>query len=225
MRLISREDRLKVRRAGIIGNKNFYNFSFNEDGSVTIVGIFDSDIDGKYISIVEEVIKNDGNGKRTGTDLGRYLERFGNGQGYTNNNFGSDASSFRFDVPTDAVYSRPSNDNSRRGRKTSSQTNQNQIASHLPIEQSFVDVAGHRRNVLGIGNGQYMVQDTKKNNYKFNSVEEAISAENENIIKRYANKNDRTLTWVKNKLIADPNFLVKEGRKGKASREPNIGFI
>ena len=44
-------------RVYVSGNKNFCIFRFNGDGSVTIVGIFDSDIDGEFISIVEEVIK------------------------------------------------------------------------------------------------------------------------------------------------------------------------
>lgn len=211
-------------RVYVSGNKNFCIFRFNGDGSVTIVGIFDSDIDGEFISIVEEVIKNDGDRKRSGGDLSRYLERFRDGQGYTNNNIGSIASSLRSDVQTDAVYSRSSRDNSRRSGETGSTTNQNQITSHIPIKQSFVDVAGKRRNVLGIGNGRYMVQGTKKNNYQFNSIEDAISAENENIIKRYANNNDRSVTWVKNELLKDPNFLAKEQAKGKASRELDLDY-
>ena len=39
-------------RVYVSGNKNFCIFRFNGDGSVTIVGIFDSDIDGEFISIV-----------------------------------------------------------------------------------------------------------------------------------------------------------------------------
>ena len=64
-----------------------------------------------------------------------------------------------------------------------------------------------------------MVQGTRTHNYEFNSIEEAISAENENIIQRYARKNNRSTTWVKNKLAEDSDFLVKERRKGKASQD------
>jgi hypothetical protein len=62
-----------------------------------------------------------------------------------------------------------------------------QLNSHLSIKQTFIDVSGKRRNVLGIGDGKYTVQDTKRHNYKFNSIEDAIAAENENIIQRYGN--------------------------------------
>ena len=83
------------------------------------------------------------------------------------------------------------------------------------VKQTFVDVAGYTRNVLGIGNGEYMVQGTHKNDYKFNSVEEAIAAENENIIKIYVKKYGKTVSWVKQLLANDPDFLKKERRKGK----------
>ena len=99
-------------------------------------------------------------------------------------------------------------------------TNKGQLISNtLPLKRKFVDILGRSRNVLGIGNGKYMVQDTKKVNYKFNSIEEAISAENENIIQRYARKNNRSVTWVKNKLAEDSDFLARERRKGKASQD------
>ncbi len=89
-----------------------------------------------------------------------------------------------------------------------------------PVKQTFIDVAGVKRNVLGLGNGLYMVEGTKRIKYEFSSVEEAIKAENENIIQRYAKKYEHTPSWVKKRLQEDSNFLANE-RKGKQFALPN----
>lgn len=86
--------------------------------------------------------------------------------------------------------------------------------TNLPIVETFTDITGRARTVLKIPNGQYKVKDTTKYKY-LDSIAEAISAENENIIKRYASKYDKTVSWVKNMLAEDPDFLKKERKKGK----------
>lgn len=91
--------------------------------------------------------------------------------------------------------------------------------TNLPIVETFTDVSGQNRKVLKFPNGQYVVKDTQKHNRMFSSIDQAISAENENIIQRYARKNNRSVTWVKNKLAEDSDFLAKERRKGKASQD------
>ena len=96
--------------------------------------------------------------------------------------------------------------------------------TNLLIAETFTDITGRKRRVLKIPNGQYMVKDTTKYKY-LNSVAEAISAENKNIIQRYARKIDSTVTWVKNRLAEDPDFLVKERKKGKASRELDTEYL
>lgn len=91
--------------------------------------------------------------------------------------------------------------------------------SNLPIVETFNDVSSRTRKVLKFPNGQYVVKDTQKHNRMFSSIDQAISAENENIIQRYARKNNSTVTWVKNKLAEDSDFLARERRKGKASQD------
>ena len=200
---------------------NCYIFYFNADGSITVKDILNTDEDSAVISIIEEKTNGNRAGKRDNTALSWYLERFRNGQGHHNNNNRGNVSSNRIDVQTDELYIGSSDHHGRRSGDGSGKINTNhaQVNSHLPIKHKFVDITGQHRNVLGIGDGQYMVQDTKKVNYKFNSIEEAISAENENIIQRYARKNNRSVTWVKNKLAEDSDFLARERRKGKASQD------
>ena len=70
------------------------------------------------------------------------------------------------------------------------------------------------RNVRELGH-EYMVEGTMRTKKLFPTVEEAIKAENDNIIQRYAKKYDHSVSWVKSKLEKDPAFLKKEIGKGK----------
>lgn len=56
-----------------------------------------------------------------------------------------------------------------------------------PIAEKFTDIAGRNRIVLKIGK-EYMVEDTPLIKRFFSTIDAAIQAENENIIKRYSQK-------------------------------------
>ncbi len=92
-----------------------------------------------------------------------------------------------------------------------------------PIVDTFKDISGRNRKVLKLGNQQYMVYESPLHKKIFATPQEAIDAENNNIIKRYAHKYERTPGWVREKLASDPDFLKKERQKGKRfalSRKP-----
>jgi len=206
-------------------SKKYYVFSFEVGGAITIRNAFDQETDAEIISYIEESIKNDRVRARTFQTFDRWFDSVRNGEGRDEVYSRNAIQQTEENGSIDGLDGRSSQSNT--GRHIESRVGNVQqkdnIGTHLPISRIFTDISGRKRKVLGISNGQYMVQDTKKVNYRFNSIEEAISAENENIIQRYARKNNRTVTWVKEKLAADSNFLVKERRKGKASQD--LDFI
>ena len=57
-----------------------------------------------------------------------------------------------------------------------------------------------------------MVEDTPLRNFMFDSINKAIDAENNNILKAYAKKHDRSLLWVKQQVEKNPQFLQKSVR-------------
>ena len=84
----------------------------------------------------------------------------------------------------------------------------------MPIVEEFTDISSRKREILRV-NGEYMVYDTHLTKKYFSTPQEAIKAENNNITKRYAYKYERPLSWVKEKLASDPDFLKKERLSGK----------
>ena len=91
---------------------------------------------------------------------------------------------------------------------------ESRIPENLPqyaVAQKFKDISGVTRNVRRL-NGQFMVEGTKRKNYLFDSIEAAINAENESLISRYAKRNERSISWVKSKIAADPEFLYNKIR-------------
>lgn len=83
---------------------------------------------------------------------------------------------------------------------------------YLKVVHTFTDITGRKRNVLKINN-EYMIEGDSRSKYQ-PSIEAAIHAENERMIRRYAEKFDTTQSWVKNKLLTDPDFLIKQRKKG-----------
>ena len=83
---------------------------------------------------------------------------------------------------------------------------------YLKVVHTFTDITGRKRNILKINN-EYMIEGDSRSKYQ-PSIEAAIHAENERIIRRYAEKFDTTQSWVKNKLLTDPDFLIKQRKKG-----------
>ena len=67
---------------------------------------------------------------------------------------------------------------------------------------------------MGLGEGKYAVYGTRVLR-EFSSPQDAIRAENENIIKGYARRYNKPLSFVRQKLLADPDFLVKTSKSDK----------
>ena len=81
--------------------------------------------------------------------------------------------------------------------------------AHFPVREEFVDVSGINRAVLEPEKGVYAVYGTRTTK-TYSSIEEAIYAENLNIIKSYAKRYGKTPTWVINELRRNADFLVSE---------------
>ena len=105
-----------------------------------------------------------------------------------------------------------------------------------PVSQTFTDVTGKERIVLGAGEGRYMVDGSIKNrNFVFDSAEAAIAAENKAIVASLARKHNRTPSWVAARLNEDPKFFesailfsrtVKtDGQVAKDHADRNYGKI
>lgn len=111
----------------------------------------------------------------------------------------------------------PNNNQLRADRGTGSGTAQKaergipENLSQYSVVQKFKDVSGKTRNVRRL-NSQFMVEDTKRKNYLFNTIEDAINAENDSLITRYANKTDHSKSWVKAKVENDPTYLYNKIR-------------
>lgn len=82
----------------------------------------------------------------------------------------------------------------------------------LKVVHTFIDISGKKRNVLKVDT-EYMIEGDARSKYQ-PSVEAAVKAENERIIRRYANNLNRTRSWVKSKLETEPNFLINERKRG-----------
>lgn len=98
------------------------------------------------------------------------------------------------------------------------------------VADTFTDVAGKSRIVWEIEKNIYMVKGTRlTKNYRHTSVKAAIEAENENLIRYYANSRQRSVTFVKNLLKSNPNLIkndkhfVSKLSKGKKSIELGAG--
>ena len=100
------------------------------------------------------------------------------------------------------------------------------VESGPKVAGVVTDIAGKSRTVWEIAPNKYMVKGTRliKNHYH-TSVEAAISAENENLIRYYANSRQHTVTHVKKLLKDNPNLIkndkhfVSKLSKGKKSIE------
>ena len=138
-------------RVYISDNNNYYIFDFNEDGSATIRTALNSDQDSEIITIIEEELNADIEGKRNDQDVNAWLESFWIGQRYNNNNSRGDVSSFVSNGRANVIYGNTSQFDSGRSGKRSNKTNQNHIKKFLPISRTFTDISGRARNVFGIG--------------------------------------------------------------------------
>ena len=81
-----------------------------------------------------------------------------------------------------------------------------QNLGHYPVVQTFKDIGGRSRKVRRL-NGQYMVEGTSRKNYLYDTINEAIKAENDALIRRYASQNNKLLSRVKAEVANDPKAL------------------
>ena len=73
------------------------------------------------------------------------------------------------------------------------------------VVHTFTDLTGRKRNVLKI-DSEYMIEGDSRSKYQ-PTIEAAVEAENERIIARYAKKKDKTKSFVRAKLVENPDFL------------------
>ncbi len=93
----------------------------------------------------------------------------------------------------------------------SSQRGEQNRGSIKPVSQTFTDITGKERIVLGAGEGRYMVDGSIKNrNFIFDSPEAAIEAENKAIVESLAHRYQHTPTWVRARLNEDPHYFSKK---------------
>lgn len=90
--------------------------------------------------------------------------------------------------------------NLKRNPKTGVQT------PFLRVVHTFTDYTGRKRNVIKVDEGKYMIEGDSRSKYQ-PTIEAAVAAENKRIIQRYARKNDRSPSYVIEKLKKEPNFL------------------
>lgn len=102
--------------------------------------------------------------------------------------------------------------NSTKTKGTAGYQNSKVTGSLLEVVHTFTDVAGRKRNVVRVGS-EYMIEGDTNSKYQ-PSIEAAVNAENERIIKRYSKKSDRTVGWVKRQLENDSDFLKNELKSG-----------
>ena len=85
----------------------------------------------------------------------------------------------------------------------------------VPVRYEYVDITGNKRYVMAREGGQYSVYGTgSPRPYDMHpSIEAAIEAENNGLLRAYARETDHTVTWVKRQLQDNPNFLKAWGKK------------
>ncbi len=101
--------------------------------------------------------------------------------------------------------------NAERGAETRIQ------GAGLKVVHTFTDISGVKRKVLKVGK-EFMIEGN--NNAKYSpTIEDAVRAENNRVINRYARKHNKTAGWVKQKLSIDSEFLKKERKSGTFTHE------
>ena len=127
----------------------------------------DSDEEKSIISFVEEKINGNKTRRGNNQDLIGHIERFRNGQRYNNNNYTGNVSPHRIDVQPNELYSGSSNSNGRRSGEGSGKVNKNEIQlnpqpykrdkkTNLLIVDTFTDITGIKREVLGEMNDEFL---------------------------------------------------------------------
>ena len=97
--------------------------------------------------------------------------------------------------------------NAERGAETRIQ------GAGLKVVHTFTDISGVKRKVLKVGK-EFMIEGN--NNAKYSpTIEDAVRAENNRVINRYARKHNKTAGWVKQNLSIDSEFLKKERKSGR----------
>ncbi len=95
-------------------------------------------------------------------------------------------------------------------------------SSTVPVRHEYVDVTGNKRYVMAREGGQYSVYGTgSPRPYDTHpSIEAAIEAENNSLLRAYARETDHTVTWVKRQLQNNPDFLKTWGKKRLLQKMP-----
>ena len=81
-----------------------------------------------------------------------------------------------------------------------------QNLGHYPVVETFTDIGGRSRKVRRL-NGQYKIEGTSRKNALYDTINEAIEAENNALIRRYAFQNNKLLSRVKAEVANDPKAL------------------
>ena len=119
-------------------------------------------------------------------------------------------SRFRYDQQRSDLQSQRYNDQFGTKRGTGSGTTQKAQRGiqgpYLKVVHTFTDITGRKRNVLKVSSNEYMIEGDARSKYK-PTVEAAIKAENNRIVERYAREKDKSKSFVKAKLAANPDFL------------------
>ncbi len=94
--------------------------------------------------------------------------------------------------------------------------------STVPVKHEYVDVTGNKRYVMAREGGQYSVYGTwSQRPYDLHpSIEAAIEAENNSLLRAYARQTEHTVTWIKRQLQDNPDFLKEWGKKRLLEKMP-----
>ena len=104
--------------------------------------------------------------------------------------------------------------------------------SFAPVRKEYVDITGNKRYVIEQNKGEYFVWGTysPRPHDLHPSIEAAIEAENNSLLRAYAKDTDHTVTWIKKRLQETPDLLKAWERKrlqekllsGKVRRSRNV---
>ena len=94
--------------------------------------------------------------------------------------------------------------------------------SHFPVRRKYLDVTGNTRYVVEYVKGEYSIYGTgsPRPHNVHPTIEEAIAAENNSLLRAYARETDHTVTWVKTQLQDNPDFLKAWGKKRLLQKMP-----
>lgn len=190
-----------------LSNEISYRYFIDDDGIIHVIG--------KKLSINIHEWRNK-YGDRNTEQPDRFVEELG----YRQRNNSSNSSTLRNgreqraddqrdnrDVLREGNGNGAGNPNDRTGsnRRYQARVQSGTTSPYLPVVKTFIDIAGKRQNVLKV-NSEYMIEGDTHSKYR-PSIEAAIEAHNDRLLKKYAKKYDTTVGATKARLAENPNFL------------------